>query len=183
MEDYIKVDVMKYVRDGLLNGDMQPRYAEKFARVIAKRGAIGENVISFSTDSNGNAIQEKVGVVGKDKETGEVDWILTKADSEGNAIVDDNGNLNQWIVDNKTFTKKYEVQVDESHIYKPKGGKQIFVQINDNIILNQWGSDMKIAKGGFINITRIDDMYGISKRDFYDTYKFLDEQPEIKMNF
>lgn len=89
---------------------MQHRYAEKFARVIAKRGEIGENVISFSTDSNGNA------------------------------IVDDNGNLNQW------------------------------------------GSDMKIAKGGFINITRIDDMYGISERDFYDTYKFLDEQSEIKMN-
>ena len=73
--------------------------------------------------------------------------------------------------------------MEDSHIYKPKGGKQIFVRINDNIILNQWGSDMKIAKGGFINITKIDDMYGISERDFYDTYKFLDEQPEIKINF
>lgn len=34
---------------------------------------------------------------------------------------------------------------------------------------------MKIAAGGFINITNIDDMYGISKRDFIDTYKFTEE--------
>ena len=51
----------------------------------------------------------------------------------------------------------------------------MFVQITDNIILNQWGSDMQIAAGGFINITNVDDMYGISQRDFEDTYRFTDE--------
>jgi len=30
---------------------------------------------------------------------------------------------------------------------------------------------MKIAAGGYINITNISDMYGISQRDFTDTYK------------
>ena len=35
---------------------------------------------------------------------------------------------------------------------------------------------MKIACGGFINITNSDDMYGISERDFFDTYKFVEEK-------
>ena len=36
---------------------------------------------------------------------------------------------------------------------------------------------MQIAKGGYINITNIEDMYGISERDFLDTYKFINENP------
>lgn len=32
---------------------------------------------------------------------------------------------------------------------------------------------MMIAAGGYINITNIDDMYDISKRDFEDTYKVV----------
>ena len=34
---------------------------------------------------------------------------------------------------------------------------------------------MAIAAGGYINITNPDDMYGISQRDFEDTYKYIDE--------
>ena len=33
---------------------------------------------------------------------------------------------------------------------------------------------MNIAAGGYINITNPDDMYGISERDFEDTYKVVD---------
>ena len=61
-------------------------------------------------------------------------------------------------------------------VFKPKGQNQVFVQIPDNITLEQWGSEMNIAAGGFINITDSNDMYGISKSDFEDTYKFVDEQ-------
>lgn len=32
---------------------------------------------------------------------------------------------------------------------------------------------MNIAAGGYINITNPNDMYGISKRDFEDTYKVI----------
>ena len=56
-------------------------------------------------------------------------------------------------------------------VYRPKGGVQVFVQIPDNIILEQWGSEMKVAAGGYINITNPDDMYAISARDFTDTYR------------
>lgn len=59
-------------------------------------------------------------------------------------------------------------------MYK-KPGTSVFVEISDNITLNQWGSDMDIAKGGFINITDENDMYGISARDFEDTYRAINE--------
>lgn len=70
---------------------------------------------------------------------------------------------------------KYEMDPENPSLFKPKGGAQIFVKIIDNIILEQWGSDMKIAAGGYINITNVDDMYGISQRDFEDTYRFTDD--------
>ena len=42
---------------------------------------------------------------------------------------------------------------------------------------------MQIAAGGYINITDPDDMYGISKRDFDDTYKVVekDKRPYIEL--
>ena len=153
---------------------MIPRQAYKFARIIARQGNVGETVISWSVDSQGNEIQEKVAEVQIDSKTNQPGWIATKVDENGNIIVDNNGHVNQWIIDDATFKKKYEIDPDNPNLCRPKGGTQIFVQINDNIILNQWGSDMQIAAGGYINITNVDDMYGISKRDFEDTYKFLE---------
>ena len=175
MENYIKVEIASYVKKGIENGTMTPRQAEKFARIIARQGTIGETVISWSVDAQGNEIQEKIAQVQADVQTNEPGWIATKVDEHGNIIIDDNGHVNQWIIDDSTFKKKYEIDPENPNLCKPKGGTQVFVQITDNIILNQWGSDMKIAAGGYINITNTDDMYGISQRDFEDTYRFTDE--------
>ena len=174
MEKYTKVEVTSYVKQGIENGTMIPRQAKKFARIIARQGIVGETVVSWSVDSQGNEIQEKVAQVKIDDQTNRPGWIAIKVDEEGNAIIDDNGNYNQWIIDDTTFKKKYEIDPENPSLYRPKGGPQIFVQITDNIILNQWGSDMQIAAGGYINITNVDDMYGISQRDFEDTYKITD---------
>lgn len=175
MENYIKVEIASYVKKGIENGTMTPRQAEKFARIIARQGTIGETVISWSVDAQGNEIQEKIAQVQADVQTNEPGWIATKVDEHGNIIIDNNGHVNQWIIDDSTFKKKYEIDPESPNLCKPKGGTQVFVQITDNIILNQWGSDMKIAAGGYINITNTDDMYGISQRDFEDTYRFTDE--------
>ncbi len=182
MEEYIKVNVEEYVKKGLESGQMIPRTAEKFARIVAKQGHVGEKVISWSTDSLGREVLEKEAYVEEDKETKMPGWIVTKVDLNGNAIVDLNGHMNQWIIDDTTFKKKYEIDPDNDLLFKPKGGPQVFVQIADNIILNQWGSDMKIACGGYINITNAGDFYGISQRDFEDTYHFcdLDDHKGIK---
>ena len=174
MEEYKKVEVASYVKQGIENGTMVPREAEKFARIVARQGNFGDTVISWSVDSNGNEIQEKIAQVKIDEKTNQPGWIVTKVDDNGNVIVDNNNHPNQWIIDDTTFRKKYEVDSNNPSLFRPKGGPQIFVQISDNIILNQWGSDMKIAAGGFINITNVDDMYGISQRDFEDTYRFTD---------
>ena len=168
-EKYVKVEVLKYVKEGLESGILLPFEAEKFGRVIARPGVVGETIISWSVDENGEAIKEKEAVVGISKKTGKVDDVLTNADDDGIAIVDKHGHKNQWIVD--SVEAKYEVDTTLGEgVYKPKGGVQLFVQIPDNIILEQWGSEMKVAAGGYINITNPDDMYAISARDFTDTY-------------
>ena len=178
--DYIKVDVANYVRQGLENKTLEPIVAEKFARIIAKQGNVGDQVISWSVDSQGNEIQEKVDQVKLDKTTNEPGWIVTKVDENGELIVDNNEHLNQWIIEDSTFKKKYEVDLENPGLFKPTGGPQVFVQIKDNIILNQWGSDMQIAAGGYINITNPNDLYGISQRDFEDTYKIVSELNKSK---
>lgn len=175
MENYTKVDVIRYVKQGIESGIMVPRQAEKFARIIARQGNIGETVVSWSVDNNGKEIQEKVAQVQVDTKTNQPGWVVTKVDEQGNIILDNNGHINQWIIDDTTFKKKYEIDSENPCLCRPKGGPQVFVQIVDNIILNQWGNDMQIAAGGYINITNVDDMYGISQRDFDDTYRFIDQ--------
>jgi hypothetical protein len=173
--EYVKVDVRTYVSEGIAKGTLVPFNAVKFARIIARRGVEGEEVITWSADANGQAIVEKKAQVTLDETTHYPGWVATKANMDGEPLVDANGHTNDWIIPDSTFIKKYEVDPENPSIFKPKGGVQVFVQIPNNIILNQWGSDQQIAAGGYINITNPDDMYGISYRDFVDTYKREEE--------
>lgn len=175
MEDYKKIEVEVYVKQGLENGTLIPKMAEKTSRIIARQGNVGETVVSWSSDSQGREVQEKVAQVQLDSKTNQPGWIVSKVDAEGNLITDNNGHTNEWIIEDSKFKTKYEIDPSNPGLYKPKGGPQLFVQINENISLNQWGSEMQIAAGGYINITDVNDMYGISQRDFEDTYSFVDE--------
>lgn len=170
-ENYKEIEVLKYVKEGIESGTMIPFGAEKFARILARRGVIGEEVVTMSVDDEGNPIVEKIDTVKKDEKTGKPGMVVTKADDYGNPIIDENGNANTWIIDDSTFIKKYELTEGTIDFYRPIGGSQIFVEIPEDIRLFQWGGFMNIAKGGYINITNADDMYGISKRDFEDTYR------------
>lgn len=145
--------------------------SRKVCQNNSKTRNIRRRSISWSVDSLGNAIEEKRDTVKVDSKTNNLGWIVTKADEQGNPILDNNGHINQWIIEDSTFTKKYEIDPNNNLIFRPKGGVQLFVQIPDNIILEQWGSKMQIAQGGYINITDPSDMYGISERDFTDTYR------------
>ena len=180
MEDKIftRVDGRAYAEAGIASGELKPVVAVKFARVKARRGVVGEEVISYSQ----NGIVEKVDTVSEDPETKEVGWVLTKVDENGEPIVDEYGHKNEWIVDHSKFTKKYEKDETMSDgIYKPVGGPQIFVPIVMDVILYQWGGEMKIEAGGWLNITDPSDIYGISERDFDDTYKIVGEEPNYKL--
>ena len=175
-EEYRKVDVLQYVKEGIESGKMIPREAVKFARIIARQGKVGETVISWSADSEGREVKEKVDQVTLDSETKQPGWIVTKLDEDGNVVIDNNNHLNQWIMDDSKFKKKYEIDPENPSLFKPVGGPQLFVRILENIILFQWGKEESIAAGGYINITNPDDMYGISERDFFDTYRFTGDK-------
>lgn len=95
MSEYKKVDVLKYVKEGLENGTLVPRKAEKFARISARRGIEGEEVISWSVDSEGKEVKEKVATVKVDEKTGKADMVVTKLDENLDVIIDSNGHKNQ----------------------------------------------------------------------------------------
>lgn len=179
-QEFKKVNVYEYVKEGLTSGVLVPFEAEKFARVIAKQGTVGETIISWSADKDGNEIKEKTDTVKLDEETKEPGWVVTKVDENGYPVKDKNGHLNQWIISDSIFKNKYEIDPENPTLFKPIGGPQIFVEIPDNIILEQWGSEMKIAKGGFVNITKEEDLYGISSRDFNDAYKNTGKKVSVK---
>lgn len=168
--EYRKVNTKEYVEAGLADGSLEVFEATKHARIAAVKGEVGQEVISWSEDENGNPIQEKVDTVSADEETGEAGWIATKTDTEGNPIIDRNGHTNQWIIGDKTFRKKYEIDPEHPDIFKPVGGPQKFVETREGLIISQWGDEMKMPRGSFINITNPDDMYAVNPRDFNDTY-------------
>ena len=182
MNEYKKVEVLKYVREGLANGTLEPFEAEKFAKIYARVGKVGEKIISWSVDKEGNVVLEKEAVVSVSDETGRPGWVATKLDDDLNFVIDNNNHLNQWIIDDKTFMEKYEADtINGEGFYKPTGGIQLFVRISENITVFQWGSDMTVAAGGYINITNPDDMYAISQRDFDDTYRPVNNDSKKKI--
>ena len=168
---YKKIEnVSDYVKE-LTNAGAETITAEKFARIAARQGRVGEKVTSWSVDSEGNPIVEKEAEVVVDEESGAAGWIATKMDENGEPIVDQNGHTNEWIIDDKTFHKKYEDDPEHPGVFKPKGGPQKFMRTPEAITINQRGDDKNVDTGGYINVTNPDDMYVISERDFTDTYK------------
>ena len=174
MEEYVEINAQRYALEGMKNGFLIPRTAVKYTRIIARPGIEGEQITTWSVDESGKPIIEKVDTVKKDEKTGETGWVVIKADENGNPIIDENGHKNEWIISAPKFHQKYE-QTDVEGLYQPTGGPQVFVELPISVILEQWGNKMKIAAGGYLNVTNLDDIYGISKRDFEDTYRFTDE--------
>ncbi len=173
MEEYVEIDVQRYALEGIKNGTLVPREAVKYTRIIARPGVLGEEVTTWSVDAEGKPIVERVSKVKEDEETKETGWVVCKADETGKPIIDANGHTNEWIISAPTFHKKY-TQTEVDGLYQPVGGPQLFVELPINVIIEQWGERMKIAAGGYLNVTNLDDIYGISRRDFEDTYKFTD---------
>lgn len=171
-ENYKEVNVLKYVKKGLEDGSLVPFEAEKFARPLARQGVVGEEIISWSEDKNGNPIVEKVAKVEIDPKTGKPGWVLTKTDESYMPLRDKHGHLNQWIITDSQYHSKYEPAVELGEgIIKPVGGPQIFVELHEDLTIFQWGKVMNVSAGGYINITNPSDMYAISGRDFTDTYR------------
>lgn len=179
MSNFIKIDVCDYVNTGIDNGDLVQFWAIKYGRVRARRGKLGELVRTY-TDGG---ILERENVVEIDSKTGRAGWIITKCSLDGEVIVDEYGNMNEWIMEDSEFIDEYMPDSNVEGLFMSVDGPQLFVQVLTDMIMVQGDKEMHVECGGYINITDINDCYAISERDFYDTYRILDtDNPEKSLN-
>lgn len=165
-------NIKEYVQKMISDGE-QILLAVKSVRVFARPGnPREEQIISWSVDSDGNPLIEKVGMVSED-ETGTPDWVVTKIDDSGNSIIDANGNMNQWIIRPDVFRRKYKEVPGATGIFEPVGELQKFICAKEGIRLVREDGEWFVDAGGFINITNSEDIYVVSKRDFEDIYKII----------
>jgi hypothetical protein len=151
-----KVDnIAEYVREGIKSGKLTVDEVAKFARIHARQGTLGEEII---TKMN-NGLEETRNTVTADEKTGEPGWVVTNPDGE------------EYIVADSTFKNKYEIDSENPEQYKPKGGPVLSSQINEHIEFEApWGETMKIETGGSLILSGPEDIYGIQKDEFEHTY-------------
>lgn len=171
MDKFKKVDAKHYVVTGLQCGALVPFRAYKDGKVLARRGKVGEEIITY-TDGG---LVEKVDKVAIDPDTGRTEWVLMKANEHGYPIVDEYGHVNEWIRDDSDFLEEYVPDKEIDGVYESVDQAQIFVPVLMDIILVQDGEEMFVREGGYLNITDLANIYAISKRDFDDTYRIVSD--------
>ena len=164
MENYIEIKDIKGYVENLVKTTSPKRYV-KFATIIAVQGKVGEKVVTMMN----NGLTETENIVSVDERTNKPDWIITNHSGE------------RYIVNDTFFNKKYEPLDLENNVYKPKGGVCLFVQIKEDIsFVAPWGEIMNIAKGGYLNITNLNDIYGVQEKEFNETYAECDKNGKFK---
>ena len=164
---YKVIDPDTYIDECKWNGIVE---AEKSGYIIAREAKEGERVDVMTQNGNHEASE-----TAKDG-----DWIVTRADADGNPILDENGNRNSWIISDDVIDEKYEEHGyanREELFFKPLGETQEFMRVQEDVaVMVPWGKNgkdimMTVDKGGYLNITDRDDVYGIAENEFNDTYR------------
>lgn len=165
-QDYNTVtDILKYVQMNLMTENCQIKEVAKFARISAEQGVLGETIITTMK----SGLEETTNTVKAD-ENGNTDWVVTNPDGE------------KYIVNNSVFQKKYEIDLQNPNVYKPKGGPVLAMQLNENIaFLAPWGESMKINQGGFLILSGTSDIYGIQESEFNNTYANTEKNPKTAL--
>ena len=151
-----KVDnIAEYVREGIKSGRLTVDEVAKFARIHARQGTLGEEIITIIA----NGLEETKNTVVADEKTGEPGWVVTNPDGE------------EYIVSDSTFKERYEIDPENPEQYKPKGEPVLSAPINEHIEFKApWGEVMKIEAGGSLILNGPGDIYGIQKSVFENTY-------------
>lgn len=159
------VDAKAYAKSQLVAG-AQVVVAEKAGRVLARPAKEGEQIDVWT--KNGNFEGSETAHEGE--------MILTRADDNGQPVLDSYGHNNSWKMSAEKFMAKYDTTHPdpETGAFKPAGAPQTFVQVGKDISLKaSWGEVQNIRQGGYLNITDPKDVYGIAREEFQETYKVL----------
>lgn len=148
-------NIKEYIIKGIIQGTLTVDEVVKFARIQARQGKLGEELITRMA----NGLEETRNTVKLDKETGEPGWIVTNPSGE------------KYIMNDSTFKKKYEIDPENPSQYKPKGGPVLSFLVNENIEFNShWGETMKLEAGGYLVASEPQKIYGVQKDEFKKTY-------------
>lgn len=143
--------------------------AKKAGNTIAVQGTEGEEVITLEVDASGKEYVERTGVVSLDPVTNKPGWILTKTGSDNQPIFNKFGHTNQYIVTDSKFKSMYEPSADGPFLYS-KSQIEKFIQSDDDITFETKYGEMVVNVGGYIKVTDLDRISGISEQSFNDTY-------------
>ena len=160
------IDIVEYVKKGIENGTLTFEEAQKFQRITAKQGIEGQKVQTILSDGTVETDEREVKI---DEKTGEPGWVVNNVNGP-----------EQWIIEDSTFKKKYEVDPENPDVYKPKGGPMLAAQINEDLTFQppRWNGDIQnIKAGGYLLMDPTDeeDIYGIGQKEFLNSYKYTND--------
>lgn len=168
--NYSKIDVLSYVSEKIKDGSLSFSEAVKFKRVIAVQGNPEDYIQTVLADGTVETEPRKVGI---DQETGEPNWIVRNVSGP-----------EKWVIQYKTFKKKYEADPEQEGVFKPKGGPMLAAQIEEDLEFAppMWGGDIqRVNAGGYLLMdpSNPTDIYAIGEAEFHDTYRFT-SSPKTK---
>lgn len=177
MLKYTKEEMRMYVELKLQSATIIE--AKKTGNTIAVQGTVGQEVVSLEVDADGNEYVERTGVVSLDPETNEPGWILTKTGSDNKPVLNKFGHTNQYIVPDSKFKSMYEPSEDGPFLYS-KSQIEKFIQIDEDITFETKYGEMVVTAGGYIKVTDLDRISGISEQSFNDTYVVVEPMGKAK---
>lgn len=107
------------------------------------------------------------------------DVIAKRSNPDGTAFVDAYGHMNVWKMSQEYFYSRYDIKQlgEREEFCYPRKVLLEFLQVKENIaIYFAHGKERKpvlqsIEAGGYLNVTDINRIYGISESEFNETYR------------
>lgn len=165
---YERVDNPASLYAALSDGDVI--VARKSGHIRLERPGAGYSFTTYTKDGNVEVEAEHV--------TEEKPWMATRVDADGNVMLDEFGHPNQWILDDATARKRYDVDGMVNGVARPKGAPQPFVMTNRDVALMEpWGDGGSlvpqfIRAGGYVTMPDGGETaYGIAADEFAETYE------------
>lgn len=147
---YRKVRAIEYVKTGLLFNEIKPFVAERKSDV---------KVISFSKSQ----------------------VVFCKADPlTGESVCDETGQIVKYTMNTDRFLKRYYVVDKANNVFKPINSTFIFVPVLTDILIECFGTELKVDAGSYLNITNLDDIYPISEEEFKNLYYVVYDDDKLK---